>query len=591
MQLLLKRFSIFVGFAVLMAVVISTAVITRRQLGVQLENNAWLNHTRQVIFELEQTESLLKDAETGQRGYLFTRDARYLAPYYLARTQIDPHFESLTRLTADNPRQQVAVAELHNLAHEKLSELAQTIDLDRSGKSDKARDLVLSDKGLLIMNRIREVAAQARREEALLQSDRTAKYQKSVKVTIASIYIASSLAALGLILLANYIFKEMRLREKHAHELSAREEWFRVTLTSIGDAVVATNQEGKVTFLNAVAETLTGVSIANAMGRDVEEVFPIFNEHTGKPAENPVKKVLEGGKLVGLANHTVLKHADGHLTPIEDSAAPIRDDANHLVGVVLVFRDVTIERKTQELVRRSEKLAAAARLSATVAHEINNPLEAISNLVFLAKESPNAPADVVHLLDLAERELERVAHITRQTLGFYRESNAPELVEIAPMIDSVLGLFSNKIRAKKVTVQLDLEQFPPIMGVPGELRQAISNLISNALDAVSVKGCIRLKAQCIDDDGEAVVQLLIEDDGPGIPAENRDRIFEPFFTTKKDIGTGLGLWVTREIVQRHGGFINVSDQGENGDAQGARFVIQLPCDSDYFSGVSRDLKA
>jgi PAS domain S-box-containing protein len=158
-----------------------------------------------------------------------------------------------------------------------------------------------------------------------------------------------------------------------------------VTLSGIGDAVIATDRHGIVTFLNPVAETLTGTSLERAKGQTIEEVFPIFNEATHLPAEDPVKKVLEVGSVVGLANHTALMNADGTLIPIEDTAAPIRDDRGQLIGVVLVFRDATKERKAQEIVRKTEKLAAAARLAASVAHELNNPLEAVTNLIYLAK--------------------------------------------------------------------------------------------------------------------------------------------------------------------------------------------------------------
>jgi signal transduction histidine kinase len=245
------------------------------------------------------------------------------------------------------------------------------------------------------------------------------------------------------------------------------------------------------------------------------------------------------------------------------------------VGVVLVFRDATHERKSQELLRKAEKLAAASRLASTVAHEINNPLEAVCNLVYLAKATPGVPAPVVQQLTMAEGELERVSHITRQTLGFYHESNAPDQVELAALIDSVLKLYSNKFRTKDIDVQCDLDGCPPIQGWPGELKQLISNLISNAADAMSSKGVLKLKLSCIDNSGGKVVQLTIEDNGPGIAKENLDRIFEPFFTTKKNVGTGLGLWVSKEIAERHGGTIEVHS-GQGNDSGGARYVVSLP---------------
>jgi len=580
MQNRFKRFSIIAGFAALLIVLIGNGFLTRRQVGAQIESQNRLGDSRRFLLELEKTESLLKDAETGQRGFLYTGDPRYLLPYEQARAQIDFQFNELMRLTDSRPQQQSSVVDLRALEQVKMSELQQTIDLYRAGKSDVARGLVLSDFGLLTMEHFRKIIDQVEKIEASLESVRVAEYQKTVRRTIASIYLASVLATIGLALLAYHILREMSLREKHAREIHAREEWFRVTLTSIGDAVIVTDESGRVAFMNPVAESLIGTRFARVKGRDIADVLAIFNEFTGAVSQDPVKKVMQEGKVVGLANHTVLKHADGRLIPIEDSAAPIRDDMGELIGVVLVFRDVTNERKTQDLLRRSEKLAAAARLSATVAHEINNPLEAVGNLIYLAKGNPNASPEIVISLSIAEQELERVAHITRQTLGFYRESNEARPVELPPLIESVLRLYSNKLSSKNIRVERDFGQCPPMLGVPGELKQVISNLVSNAVDAVSPNGKIRLRTQGVDDHNGGRIQLVIEDDGPGVAPEHRSRIFEPFFTTKKDIGTGLGLWVSREIIERHGGTITVSAPDGNGSAPGASFVIELPCHPD-----------
>jgi PAS domain S-box-containing protein len=577
MQNRFKRFSIIAGFAALLIVLIGNSFLTRREVGAQIESQNRLADSRRFLLELEKTESLLKDAETGQRGYLYTEDPRYLAPYDQARQQIDAQFDDLMRLTNDRPKEQASIVELRALEQVKMSELQQTLDLDRAGKSAEARGLVLSDFGLLTMEHFRQIIDQVERTEASLESVRVAEYQKTVRRTIASIYVASLLATIGLVLLAYYILNEMSLREKHAREIHEREEWFRVTLTSIGDAVIVTDESGRISFMNPVAESLIGTTIARAKGRDVSDVLAIFNEFTGEVSQDPVKKVMQEGRVVGLANHTVLKHADGRLIPIEDSAAPIRDDMRKLIGVVLVFRDVTNERKTQDLARKSEKLAAAARLSATVAHEINNPLEAVGNLIYLAKANPDASPEIVKSLGIAEQELERVAHITRQTLGFYRESNEARRVELTPLIESVLRLYSNKLSSKNIRIEQDFGQCPPMLGVPGELKQVISNLVSNAVDAVSANGKISLRLQGVENHNGGRIQLVIEDDGPGIAPEHQSRIFEPFFTTKKDVGTGLGLWVTREIIERHGGSITVSSPNGNASTPGASFVIDLPC--------------
>jgi PAS domain S-box-containing protein len=406
-------------------------------------------------------------------------------------------------------------------------------------------------------------------------------------MTKACICLASLIAALGLIVLAYYIFRETKLRERHAQQILEREKWFRVTLTSIGDGVIATDEQGCVTFFNPVAEQLTGIDLGDAKGRSVQEVFPIFNETTHQVVENPVKKVMTLGCVVGLANHTVLRRSDGTLIPIEDSAAPIWDTQGKLVGVVLVFRDATYERKSQEILRKTEKLAAAARLAATIAHEINNPLESIGNLLYITKGTPGLPIEAVEQLVLAEQELARISHITRQTLGFYREHTAPDQIEMPALVESVLKLYSNRLKTKNITVERDFGECPPILGLSGELRQVVANLISNAADAVYENGTIRVKLLCVENSDGKVVRVRIEDDGPGIAAEHKDKIFEPFFTTKQDVGTGLGLWVTKEIVERHGGSIQV--QCRDKGSSGAVFSVLLPCVADVTSHALQSL--
>jgi PAS domain S-box-containing protein len=577
MQNFYKRAGVLTGFIVLLIILIANAFVTRRQLAVQIANQTWVLHSRRVLFELSQIESLLKDAETGQRGFLYTGNARYLQPYNAALAQIEPHLRNLSRLTADDPRQQTNISQLRGLTRQKLNELAETIRLYRSGQTEQAKALVLSDFGLATMEKIRLLMNQMMQEETSIERVRVAAYQRSVRSTILSIYFATILAVLGLMLLAYRILREMGLREKHGAEIREREEWFRVTLTSIGDAVIATDRQGIVTFVNPVAAQLTGTNFAQAKARPIQEIFPIFHEYTHQVSENPVKKVLEQGKIVGLANHTVLQHTDGSLTPIEDSAAPIRNDNGDVVGVVLVFRDATYHRKSQEVLRKAEKLAAAARLAATVAHEINNPLEAVGNLIYLAKVAPEMPTEAMQQLTLAEQELARVSHLTRQTLGFYRESSAAVLVEIPVLIESVLALYSNKFNTKNITVVRDFGECPPIQVVRGEMNQVMANLISNAADAVGNNGIITIRLLRKQRADGPVVHLAIEDDGPGVAKENAQRIFEPFFTTKKDVGTGLGLWVVKEIVERHGGAVEVSSHNGSG-SRGAIFTMQLPCD-------------
>jgi len=581
MQPSYRRLSILAGFVLMLIVLVGNGLLIRHELSVQIANRNEVAHTRQIFTELGQTESLIKDAETGQRGFLYTEDPRYLADYQRAIRQVQPSIDRLAQLTGDNPREQLQVAQLRSLATAKLAELARTISLYHSGHPEGAKALVKSDQGLLLMNDLRGLVEEMGREVSSLAATQLIDYQKSVKVTTASVYVANLIAVLGLLLLCYAILRQIELRERHARQMAEREQWFRATLTSLGDAVMATDGRGRVTFLNPVAEDLIGLDLASAKGRPIHDVFRIFNESTRLPIENPIEKVLESGRIVGLANHTVLEKTDGTMVPIEDSAAPMRDSRGKIVGVVLVFRDATLERQSQELLRKSEKLAASARLAATVAHEINNPLEAIGNLIYILAGMADLPPSAYEHLALAEQELERVSHITRQTLGFYRESREPDQVEIATLVDSVLNIFSNKFKSKNIAVERDFHECPPVRGLAGELRQVVANLVNNAADAVHEGGSIRIRVACVESVEGKVAQLSVADDGPGIPPSLRDRIFEPFFTTKKDVGTGLGLWVTKEIVDRHNGRIEVHSWSENGSrsengASGATFKVYLP---------------
>ena len=586
MRISYRRIGVFVGFSLLLAILIVNAAVTRRQLGLQIGAESWVSHSHQVLLELSQLELLVVDAETGQRGYLYTGDSKYLAPYQDANSKIEPQLDVVEKLTADNPRQQAMIPELRYRVHAKVAEMAQVIALNKSGKPEAARELILTSTGLLLMDHIRLVVLQMENEEEGLQSIRVTAYERAIQQTISSIYLANLLAVAGLVLLAYYMLRELDLREKHAQEIMVREQWFRVTLTSIGDAVIATDKQGAVTFLNPVAETLTGCDLARAKGRDILEVFPIVDEHTHKPAENPVKKVLEQGRVVSLANHTALQRKDGTEIPIEDSAAPIRDANGELLGVVLVFRDVTSERKAREAMRRTERLAAASRLSATMAHEINNPLQAVASLVYLSRMMPDVPKAVASQLTLAEQELQRVAHIVQQSLGFFRESRAAESVDMPALVESVFALYSNKLKSKDIRIERRFGDCPQVQAAHEELKQVISNLVTNAVDAVHKQGTIGITLGSIEEAGQTMLHILVEDDGPGIPPEYKQQLFEPFFTTKRDVGTGLGLWLTKEIVERHGGRIEVVPRADGGS--GAAFSILLPGSSDLSEVADED---
>ncbi len=237
-----------------------------------------------------------------------------------------------------------------------------------------------------------------------------------------------------------------------------------------------------------------------------------------------------------------------------------------------VQTDVTDRKQAEQSLIRSEKLASAGRMAATVAHEINNPLEAINNAVFLAWMDKSLSDVTKGYLDIAVQELRRVAYIARRTLGFYRENTAPALVDIRSTVDSAIDLFAPRLKTRGIEVEKRFAEVDKIQAVDGEIRQIICNLVSNSLDGTEGRGKILLRVKSFSANGRRSVRLTIADTGTGIARELLTKIFEPFFTTKEAVGTGLGLWVTRELVHKHGGTIRVRSKL----GRGTVFSINFP---------------
>jgi signal transduction histidine kinase len=238
-----------------------------------------------------------------------------------------------------------------------------------------------------------------------------------------------------------------------------------------------------------------------------------------------------------------------------------------VIGIAL---EVTQRHQTEKALRDSEKLAATGRLAATIAHEINNPLEAVVNLIYLAKNSDGLNENTRQLLEGADIELGRVSHMVRQTLGFYRETSSPVWIDLSATVDQIVGLYRNKIQRKGIRVEVRTEP-AKIFGLEGELRQVLSNFVANAIDAVDVDGRMSVRVRT----ARGGINITIADNGHGILPEHRTRIFQPFFTTKRDFGTGLGLWVSKGIIDKHGGRVRVRSRVTPGGS-GTVFSIQLP---------------
>ena len=253
----------------------------------------------------------------------------------------------------------------------------------------------------------------------------------------------------------------------------------------------------------------------------------------------------------------------------------MQDAAGHPVGMIGTMQDITQRKKQEDSLRTSEKLAATGRLAATIAHEINNPLEAVTNLIYLAKTDPVTPPAVSRMLETADAELARVSQIAQQTLGFYRDTTRPVSVDLNDLLKAVVDLFERKLTGKRLHCTLDLEAGLALVGLQGEIRQVVANLLVNAIDASGAGGGqIRIRARHRRREGNHGVSVMVSDQGSGIPHHVRPRLFTPFTTTKESLGTGLGLWVTRGMVEKHGGSVRFRSRVV--DPSGTVFRVYLP---------------
>jgi PAS domain S-box-containing protein len=372
--------------------------------------------------------------------------------------------------------------------------------------------------------------------------------------------------------------ERVRLQKLELERQIARTEQTESRLAAIvessEDAILGKTLEGEITTWNAAATRLFGYAPQEIVGKSVLLIVPpeLHAE------EMEIFRKLRAGERID-RQETQRCTRDGRRLDVSLTISPIKDAAGRVIGASSIVRDITARKQEEESLRVAEKLATAGRLAATIAHEINNPLAAVTNLVYLAKTAAVSEPTRTFLVQ-AEQELARVAHLAKQTLGFYRETSGAAWITIGSLLPNLLSVFSSKTRNKGIHISTEIRQDPSVLVMPGEIRQVLANMLSNSIDAVAGGGQIKVRVSAGKDQKNDApgVLITIADSGAGIPPAIRAKLFHPFFTTKKDVGTGLGLWVCKTIVEKHGGHISLRSSAEPGKSWTA-FSIFLPIDS------------
>lgn len=516
---------------------------------------------------------LIVEEESGLRGYETTGDERFLQPFTEAGRRLPAEFEKLANLTETDFQQKYNLDDLRNEHQTWRDAFAlPIIALVRAG--GHTNDVNLNLYGKSLMDQVRQDIEAITRHAEARRTVRIEEWRKQVRNMLeALIAIALGMGVLIGLFMRNRLHavssayrSSLEILRKRAEEIFQSEQRLRTTLDAIADGVITCDAESRIQMINPVAAELTGWSSSEAVGLPIEQVFKLINEHTHEPMETPAAKVKRLNTLVGQTGHASLVRKDSSQILIADSGAPVRDQTGETVGIVVVFRDITLERRTQEALLANEKLAVAGRLAATIAHEIHNPLDSVSNLLYLMKNGVTEE-ESKQFIDMAERELARVTQISRAMLGLYRESRAPVPVDLKEIIEDILLLMEHRFQELGVAVHSELCSPVIVDAFPAELRQVFTNLISNAAEAANKGGEVYIRASAtaagMNKTGQKMpsgATITITDNGKGISEDIREHLFQPFFTTKGEQGTGLGLWVSRGIIHKHGGTIELSNR-------------------------------
>jgi PAS domain S-box-containing protein len=572
-------------------VLISSTVLTYWFGNRVLQSHAREEVRREVIVQLGQLLSAVKDAETGQRGFVITGDERYLSPYQDAVKRLPTIVEKFKSM----PRIDISAADVNrvvDLIDRKMTELRKTVELRRNSGFDPAAALIRSDEGRHIMEQLRsEIAGLQARKTAALEADR----KRSDQATRTRTIMFAGTGLINILVLAwayQRITQSIKLRDeaitqagRSSAELRQQKDLLGVTLSSIGDCVLVTDKEGRVDFMNPVAEKVTGWTFAEARGRPTAEIFHILNAQTRKPVDSPVEKVMRQGVIVGLGNHTILIRKDGTEIPIDDSGAPIRDANGALRGVVLVFRDFSEHRQVERELREAKQEAETAnktkdRFLAMLSHELRTPLTPVLATLDLWQASEDVPEAMRPDVQMLRRSVELEARIIDDLLDLTRIARgmlsfSPENTDVHALVEFLVGLSRSEIEGKqlKATLKLNAARHH-VYTDAARLQQVLWNVLRNAIKFTEV-GNISITTS---NDARGNIDILINDTGIGMTAETLSRLFVPFEQADRAHSTrygglGLGMAISSAIVELLDGKLTATSPGPG---RGSTFTITFP---------------
>jgi PAS domain S-box-containing protein len=339
---------------------------------------------------------------------------------------------------------------------------------------------------------------------------------------------------------------------------------------SADDAIISKDLNGVVKSWNDGARRMFGYSSEDIVGEPILQLIP---ENLHYEEDEILRKLRAGQRIEHY--ETTRKKKNGDLIDVSITISPIRNQAGVVVGASKIARDISDRKQVERLVMQAEKLSATGRMAAAIAHEINNPLESLMNIIFLAKQYSPQEGRVQELLATAEEELERVAHIARQTLGYYKDTGAPTQVHIHELIENVLRVYNSKMMAIGIAVDSQFNDLQNISVSKGEMLQVLSNIIANAIDAMPRGGVLCVSTRTILGASGDGIRIEVRDNGSGIDQEHLGKVFEPFFTTKGNLGTGIGLWVAKQLIERRGGQIAIASSNSP-NKSGTAVTVFIP---------------